>query len=79
MGSPGWLLAQAQRERWPAQAARKLRRLLQFQVGELLVHREARLGGVECGLGGLPGRRGFLLRLPFEGVGGKEGGELGQW
>jgi hypothetical protein len=28
--------------------------------------------------GGQSGRRGFLLRLPFEGVGGKEGGELGQ-
>src|ERR1035437_10355056 len=29
-------------------------------------------------LGGLFGRRDFLLRIPFEGVGGKQGGELGQ-
>jgi hypothetical protein len=28
--------------------------------------------------GGLLGRRGFLLRLPFKGVVGKENGELGQ-
>ena len=51
---------------------------IQLQVGELLVPQGQGLVGDRCGFRGLSGRRGFLLRLPFKGVGGKEDSELGQ-
>jgi len=47
------------------------------RVGELLNQKGLSFGGFRRPWR-LGGRRGFLLRLPFEGVGGKEGGELGQ-
>ena len=34
------------------------------------------MGRFRCGFGGRFGRRSFLLRLPFKGVGGKDGGDI---